>query len=86
MSLALPSAVPTLSSNALVLFLVQVGLLLSSALVLGRIATRLGLPAVVGELCAGLDRDHHRHRHAHTYLGARASRLGHWEGRRSMRG
>ncbi|WP_328499718.1 cation:proton antiporter [Streptomyces sp. NBC_00457] len=32
----------------------QVGLLLSAALLLGRLANRLGMPAVVGELCAGV--------------------------------
>ncbi|MGW3469510.1 cation:proton antiporter [Saccharopolyspora sp. NPDC000995] len=45
------SAVP---SHTLLVFLLQVGLLLLLALVLGRVAIRCGLPAVVGELVAGL--------------------------------
>jgi Kef-type K+ transport system membrane component KefB len=35
-------------------FLLQVGLLLGSALLLGRLAMRLRMPAIVGELCAGV--------------------------------
>ncbi|MGC4804432.1 cation:proton antiporter [Micromonospora sp. DT233] len=46
--------VPPLASHQLLLFLLQVGLLLLVALVLGRVAQRLGLPAVVGELLTGV--------------------------------
>ncbi len=35
-------------------FLLQVGLLLSTAFLLGRLSIRLGMPAIVGELCAGV--------------------------------
>jgi len=38
----------------MMIFLVQVGVLLGSALVLGRLAVRLRMPAVIGELCAGI--------------------------------
>jgi len=50
------SAEPIAPINAhqILVFLLQVGLLLSMALVLGRLAQRLRIPAVVGELCAGL--------------------------------
>lgn len=46
--------VPPLSANLLVVLLVQVGVLLAAALLLGRLARRVGLPAVVGELTAGV--------------------------------
>ena len=42
------------AGHDLLVFLVQVGLLLGVALVLGRLAARVGLPAVVGELLAGV--------------------------------
>ena len=42
------------AGHDLLVFLVQVGLLLSVALVLGRLAARVGFPAVVGELLAGV--------------------------------
>ncbi|MFG2720619.1 cation:proton antiporter [Streptomyces sp. NPDC048416] len=45
---------PSIGAHALLVFLMQVGLLLSAALMLGRLANRLGMPAVVGELCAGV--------------------------------
>ena len=45
---------PSIAAHALLVFLLQVGLLLSTALLLGRLAHRLGMPAVVGELCAGV--------------------------------
>jgi Kef-type K+ transport system membrane component KefB len=48
------SVVPLLSGHTLLVFLLQVGLLLGTALVLGRLAARLGMPAVVGELTAGV--------------------------------
>lgn len=52
MSLAVPVA--PIASHQLLIFLLQVGLLLLSALLLGRLATRVGMPAVVGELCVGV--------------------------------
>ncbi|MEV6741344.1 cation:proton antiporter [Streptomyces sp. NPDC051104] len=45
---------PSIAAHALLVFLLQVGLLLSAALLLGRLAHRFGMPAVVGELCAGV--------------------------------
>ncbi|MEU6432347.1 cation:proton antiporter [Microbispora sp. NPDC046973] len=45
---------PPLPAQQLLVFLVQAGLLLGSALLLGRLAQRLGTSAVVGELCAGV--------------------------------
>ncbi|MFI9009194.1 cation:proton antiporter [Actinosynnema sp. NPDC053489] len=50
------SAAPpsTLGAHSLLVFLVQVGVLLGVALVLGRLAVRIGVPAVVGELAAGV--------------------------------
>jgi Kef-type K+ transport system membrane component KefB len=46
--------VPPLGAHQLLVFLVQVGVLLLLALLLGRLAVRFGMPAVVGELCAGV--------------------------------
>jgi Kef-type K+ transport system membrane component KefB len=46
--------VPPLSGAVLQTFLFQLGLLLLVATVLGRVAVRLSLPAVVGELAAGI--------------------------------
>ncbi|MEU8061435.1 cation:proton antiporter [Microbispora bryophytorum] len=46
--------VPPLPAHQLLVFLIQAGLLLGSALVLGRLARRMGTSAVVGELCAGV--------------------------------
>lgn len=46
--------VSPLSGHALLILLLQVGLLLGSALVLGRVAVRLRMPAIVGELMAGV--------------------------------
>ncbi|MEV0405014.1 cation:proton antiporter [Actinoallomurus sp. NPDC050550] len=46
--------VAPLNSHQLLVFLLQIGLLLGSALVLGRSARRLGMPAIVGELFAGV--------------------------------
>lgn len=45
---------PPLGGHSLLLLLVQLGLLLFAALLLGRLAARFGLPAVSGELCAGV--------------------------------
>jgi Kef-type K+ transport system membrane component KefB len=46
--------VPPLPANQLLTFLLQVGVLLLLALALGRLANRLGMPTVVGELTAGV--------------------------------
>ncbi|WP_232343978.1 cation:proton antiporter [Actinoplanes awajinensis] len=46
--------VPLIPAPQLMLFLLQVAVLLTLAFVLGRLAVRLGMPAVVGELSAGL--------------------------------
>ncbi|ROO89131.1 transporter (CPA2 family) [Actinocorallia herbida] len=46
--------VATLPADQLLTFLLQVGLLLALAVGLGRLARRLGMPAIVGELCAGV--------------------------------
>ncbi|WP_431971044.1 cation:proton antiporter [Nocardia sp. bgisy134] len=46
--------VPTLASHQLLVFLIQVGLLLVTALCLGRLAARFGMPAIVGELLVGV--------------------------------
>ncbi|GAB3979764.1 hypothetical protein GCM10029978_076020 [Actinoallomurus acanthiterrae] len=46
--------VAPLSTHQLLVFLLQAGVLLSLALALGRLARWLGMPAVVGELCAGV--------------------------------
>lgn len=43
-----------LPADRLLTFLLQAGVLLGTALVLGRLAQRVNLPAVVGELCAGV--------------------------------
>ncbi|MFI6684110.1 cation:proton antiporter [Streptomyces sp. NPDC050485] len=45
---------PSIGAHALLVLLLQVGLLLCTALLLGRLADRFGMPAVVGELCAGV--------------------------------
>ncbi len=46
--------IPQVSSHELLIFLMQVGLLLVCALILGRVAAKFSLPAVVGELLAGV--------------------------------
>jgi Kef-type K+ transport system membrane component KefB len=46
--------VPPIDAHHMLVFLLQIGLLLGAALVLGRLAQRLGMAAVVGELCAGV--------------------------------
>ncbi|MFD3357159.1 cation:proton antiporter [Streptomyces fradiae] len=48
------SVVQPLPSHALMVLLLQLGVLLLCALLLGRLAERLGMPAVVGELAAGV--------------------------------
>jgi Kef-type K+ transport system membrane component KefB len=52
LSLAVP--VPPIAAHQLLVFLLQVGLLLLLAILLGRLAARFGLPAIVGELSAGV--------------------------------
>lgn len=50
-----PSAlVAPIPAHSLLLFLLQVSLLLLLAILLGRLAARVGLPAIVGELSAGV--------------------------------
>ena len=46
--------VPPIGAHQLLVLLVQLGVMLGVALVLGRAAVRLGMPAIVGELAAGL--------------------------------
>ncbi|WP_235854435.1 cation:proton antiporter [Nonomuraea aridisoli] len=46
--------VPPIAADVLLVLLLQLGLLLLLALVLGRLATRFGMPALVGELGAGV--------------------------------
>jgi Kef-type K+ transport system membrane component KefB len=46
--------VPPIASHSLVVLLCEIGLLLILAFLLGRLATRLRMPAIVGELCAGV--------------------------------
>ncbi|MGH3756326.1 cation:proton antiporter [Actinophytocola sp.] len=43
-----------MSGHQILVFLLLIGLLLGTALVLGQLARRVGLPAVIGELCAGV--------------------------------
>ncbi|MCB5906270.1 cation:proton antiporter [Streptomyces pinistramenti] len=46
--------VPAISHHQMLVFLVQIGVLLTVAVGLGRLAARVGLPSVVGELTAGV--------------------------------
>ncbi|WP_431042214.1 cation:proton antiporter [Streptomyces sp. P1-3] len=46
--------VPAISHHQMLVFLLQIGLLLGVAVLLGRLAVRLRLPPVVGELSAGV--------------------------------
>ncbi|MFF8608268.1 cation:proton antiporter [Streptomyces sp. NPDC015346] len=48
------SPVAPVGAHSLLVFLLQVGVLLGAALLLGRLARRLGMPSVVGELTAGV--------------------------------
>ncbi|MEV6849326.1 cation:proton antiporter [Actinoplanes sp. NPDC051411] len=48
------AAAPALPSHELLVFLLQVAVLLLGAFALGRLAQRLGLPAIVGELLTGV--------------------------------
>lgn len=50
----LAAPVPPIASHALLVFFLQVGLLLLLAILLGRLAAKFGLPAIVGELSAGV--------------------------------
>ncbi|MGP3964833.1 cation:proton antiporter [Nonomuraea sp. 3N208] len=43
-----------LSGHPLLVFLLQLGVLLAAAFLLGRLAMRLGMPAIVGELAVGI--------------------------------
>jgi Kef-type K+ transport system membrane component KefB len=45
---------PQVSAHELLVFLLEAGVLLATALVLGRLATKLKLPAIAGELLAGV--------------------------------
>jgi Kef-type K+ transport system membrane component KefB len=49
-----PYVVPAIPAHQLLVFLLQAGLLLGAALMLALLARRFGLPAVAGELCAGV--------------------------------
>ena len=49
-----PAPVAAISHHSLLLFFLQVATLLALAVTLGRLATRLGMPSVVGELLAGV--------------------------------
>lgn len=46
--------VSPIGAHQLLVLLLQIGVLLGAALLLGRVAVRLRLPAIVGELCAGV--------------------------------
>lgn len=48
------SPLPQPAGHDLLVFLIQVGVLLSLAVILGRLAARFGMPAVVGELLTGV--------------------------------
>lgn len=50
---SLPAPVAPIAAHPLLVFLLQIGLLLLLAVVLGRLAGRFGMPAVVGELFVG---------------------------------
>ncbi|MCG0063914.1 cation:proton antiporter [Streptomyces tricolor] len=52
--MTLANPVPTIAPHSLLVFLLQLAFLLLFALVLGRLAERFRMPAVVGELCAGM--------------------------------
>ncbi|MFI6849649.1 cation:proton antiporter [Kitasatospora sp. NBC_00085] len=52
MTASLPT--PAIPAHQLLVFLAQLGVLLLFALLLGRLAVKIGMPAVVGELCTGV--------------------------------
>ncbi|ATL69928.1 cation:proton antiporter [Nocardia terpenica] len=53
MPLSLAAPIAPIAAHSLLIFLLQVGLLLLLAVTLGRLASRFGMPAVVGELFVG---------------------------------
>ncbi|MER5755689.1 cation:proton antiporter [Streptomyces sp. NPDC002088] len=53
MNIAVAPVAP-LSADSVLSFLLQAGALLATAVILGRLAQRVGLPAIVGELSAGV--------------------------------
>lgn len=53
-SMTLAAPVPPIAAHPLLVFLLQIGSLLLLAILLGRIAARFDMPAVVGELLAGI--------------------------------
>lgn len=52
--LAIAAPIPPIAADSLLVLLLQVGLLLLMALLLGRLAVRFKMPAIVGELFAGV--------------------------------
>jgi len=46
--------VPPLASHSLLVFLAAIAILLAVARLLGRLAERIGMPAIVGELATGV--------------------------------
>ncbi|ORT93561.1 sodium:proton exchanger [Frankia casuarinae] len=54
LSLTSTRPVPSIPPHSLLLFLLQLAMLLSLAILLGRVAVRLRMPAIVGELCVGV--------------------------------
>jgi Kef-type K+ transport system membrane component KefB len=62
---------PPIAAHSLLVFLLQVGAILLLAVLLGRLAHRVGLPAVVGELTAGV-------LIGPSLLGHSAPALSHW--------
>lgn len=51
---ALAATVPPITAHQTLLFLVNLSVLLGTAVLLGRLAVRIGMPAIVGELSAGV--------------------------------
>ncbi|MFC4907226.1 cation:proton antiporter [Actinomadura gamaensis] len=51
---AVAAPVAPIGTHVMLVFLLQIALLLGAALLLGLLARRLGMPAIVGELCAGV--------------------------------
>ena len=49
--------VPPLASHSLLVFLAAVTVVLAVARLLGRLAERIGMPAIVGELATGIQRE-----------------------------
>ncbi len=63
--------IPGISTHQMLVFLLQIGVLLAVATVLGRVAVRLRLPPVVGELTAGVVL-------GPSLLGSAAPEVSHW--------